>query len=645
MKAFFTAIAANLVTIAICVVGFFLLIVGVIAAAAGDQPVTVRTGSVLVIDLGQTLVDKPSQSEQRSVLDDALLSSGRNTVPLRGAILALRGAAKDDQISSVLIHGNINPSGYGSGYAAIRELRAAIDSFRTSKKPVHAHLVNPDTRDYYLASAASVVTLDPFGALLLPGMSAEHVFFAGLLEKYGIGVQVSRVGRFKAAVEPFTRTDMSPENRLQTRMYLTDMWSEVKRGIAESRGVDTASLQSIVDAQGIILPADALSAKLVDRVAYFDEVLKDLEAAAGVTQKNAAAAADSSAKVDTTKRVAADSSGKTDASKGVSAATLSDQPTLPQVTLEEYAPIAAARTRSYGKQSVAVVYAEGDIVDGNGDPGSIGGDALSRELRKLRAESSVKAVVLRVNSPGGSAIASEKIQHELLLIARKKPLVVSMGTVAASGGYWISTAAQRVFAQPNTITGSIGVFALVPNLKGLASKHGITFDTVKTGRYADIMTLTRPRTEDELAVLQRGTDAVYEAFIDRVATARHLSKDSVRAIAEGRVWSGADAMDIGLVDSIGGLEVAIKSAANLAKLTGDYDVREYPRVKSTTEMLTEMFEGKPEPVAAMFESRALSGRGPMQQLGREIMRQLGVLLTYDDPRGIYARMPFVLMVR
>jgi protease IV len=220
-----------------------------------------------------------------------------------------------------------------------------------------------------------------------------------------------------------------------------------------------------------------------------------------------------------------------------------------------------------------------------------------------------------------------------------------MGTVAASGGYWISTAASRVFAQPNTITGSIGVFSLVPNLKVLANRQGITFDSVKTGRYADIFTLSRPRTDDELAVLQRGTDAVYDAFIDRVATARHLSADSVRLIAEGRVWSGTDAMRIGLVDSIGGLDVAIKSAAGLAKLTGDYDIKEYPRAKSTTELLSEMFERNPEPVASLTMPSVFTGRGPAQQLGRDVMRQLGVLLTYDDPRGIYARMPYVLIIR
>ncbi|MCC6244349.1 MAG: signal peptide peptidase SppA [Gemmatimonadaceae bacterium] len=636
MKAFFTAIAANLVTIAIFVVGGILLIIGIAASAASEKPVAVRKGSVLVVDLEQTFVDAPTAAEHSSILDDALFAGGQNTIPLRSAMLALRAAAGDDDISGVLIRGTMSPSGYGSGYAALRELRSAMVDFKKSKKPIHAYLVNPDTRDYYLASAATTVTLDPFGSLLLPGMSAEQVFFSGMLEKYGIGMQVSRVGRFKAAVEPYTRSDMSPESRLQTRTYLDEMWAEVKRGIAESRGADTAQLQLLVDSLGIIEPQAALAAKLVDRVAYFDEVLTDLEIVSGVREKKLVGAVATS-----TAPARADS-----APTPPDVATMLGQPTLPQVMLEEYAPIAAARSRSIGaKQSVAIIYAEGDIVDGQGGAGNIGGDALARELRKLRTESSVQAVVLRVNSPGGSAIASEKIQRELALIRRTKPVVVSMGTVAASGGYWISTAASRVFAQPNTITGSIGVFSLVPNIKVLANKQGITFDTVKTGRYADLLTLSRPRTDAELAVLQRGTDAVYSAFIDRVATARKLTPDSVRQIAEGRVWSGTDAMRIGLVDSIGGLDAAIKSAASLAKLTGDYDVREYPRTKTTTELLSEMFENKPTPVASTALPSMLAGRGQVQQLSREILQQLGVLLTYNDPRATYARLPFILIVR
>jgi protease IV len=252
-----------------------------------------------------------------------------------------------------------------------------------------------------------------------------------------------------------------------------------------------------------------------------------------------------------------------------------------------------------------------------------------------------------VNSPGGSAIASETIRRELALISAQKPVVVSMGTVAASGGYWISTASSRVFAEPNTITGSIGVFSLIPNFKSLANRQGITFDTVKTGRYADMLTISRPRTPEEMAVIQRSVDAIYDAFIERVASSRKLSPDSVRAIAEGRVWSGAEAVRIGLVDSLGGLDAALRAAASLANLTGDYETREYPRAKSATEALTEMLNGAPEPVARVNAAAAalLKGNDAASTFARDILREMSVLLSYNDSRGVYARMPFVLRVR
>ena len=628
MKQFLTAIAANLITIALCVVGGIILIGALAASLTSSRPATVRNGSILVVDLGRALADAPAHTERQSPIDEVLSRSG-DVLPLRSAMLALGQAAGDSKIAGVLIRGTVDASGYQSGYAALRELRSAITAFRDkSKKPVHAFLVNPSVRDYYVASTASVVTLDPFGALYLPGMAAEQTFFAGLFEKYGIGVQVSRVGRFKAAVEPFTRKDMSPESRRQTESYLGDMWSEVKRGIAVSRGIDTVQLQAVVDAQGIILPADARAARLIDRVAYFDEVLTDLEKISGM------------------KPPAADSA-KSGASRP-RADVLLDRPKLPQVSLDEYAPIAAARARVVGaKQVVAIVYAEGDIVDGMGGPGNIGGDALSRELRRVRADDQVKAIVLRVNSPGGSAIASETIRRELALISRAKPVVVSMGTVAASGGYWISTASSRVFAEPNTITGSIGVFSLVPNVKGIANRNGITFDTVKTGRYADLFTASRPRTPGEMAVLQRSVDAIYDAFIQRVATSRKLSPDSVRLIAEGRVWSGTDALRIGLVDSLGGMDAALLSAAAQAKITGSYEVREYPRARSTTELLTKMFEDKPEPVATVSAAaqQLFAGRDPAGALARDLVRELSLLMAYNDPRHVYARMPFMLRIR
>lgn len=622
MKQFFAALAANLVTIAVCVV-LFVLMLGALAASAGETRVAaVPQGAVLVIDLDQPLSDRPVRETPASRIEAALASS-EDAMPLRAATQAIRVAGDDDRISGILVRGTVGADGLRSGFAALRELRAALVQFRaTSKKPVHAWLVNPDARSYYVASAASTVTLDPFGALLLPGLASEQVFLSGLFEKLGVGVQVSRVGRFKAAVEPFTRTSMSPENRLQVASYLGDLWSEMRLGIAATRGIDTAQLQAAVDEKGLLLPEDAKTAKLVDRVAYYDEVLADLRRIA--KPATVVAATDDT--------------------------TASDNIAIPQVALEAYAPMAVAKERVFAaRQSVAIVYAEGDIVDGEGGEGTIGGDALARELRRVRTLGTVKAVVLRVNSPGGSAIASEAIHRELSLLAKQKPLVVSMGSLAASGGYWISTAGRQIFAEPNTLTGSIGVFALVPNVQQLANKNGVTFDVVKTGRYADLMTVARPRTPDELAVFQRGTDAVYEAFLERVAFARKLSRDSVAAIAEGRVWSGRTAQRLGLVDSLGDLDAAVKSAAKFAALTGSYDVREYPRMKTAFERFSEMFDRTPAPASSVSaEARALTERlsqaGPLGALARDLTRELGTLSRWNDPRGVYARLPVILRV-
>ncbi len=655
MKQFFAALAANLVTIAIVVVGMILLVVGIAASAAGSRGPSVRDGSILIVNLEDALSDAPADFEPSSALERFMQASSSDKLPLRSAIVAIRAAANDDHIAGILIRGNVTADGYGSGYAALKELREALIAFHaTSKKPVHAYLVNAQTKDYYVASAASTITMDPFGALMVPGLASEQVFLAGLLEKYGIGIQVSRVGKYKSAVEPYIRKDMSPENRAQVKSYIGDLWSEVKRGVAASRKVDTLAFQTLVDREGILQPDMAKTSGLIDRVAYFDVVLNDLTALSKAGNPRRVLTAEESAKAmsetlpaparKTATVPAKADSGKRGATQ-LPASLAALMPELPQIGLSEYAPLAAARAQSIGvKQAIAIVYAEGDIVDGEGGPNMIGGDALARELRKVRSDTDIAAVVLRVNSPGGSAIASETIQRELALITKEKPLVVSMGTVAASGGYWITTAATRVFAEPNTITGSIGVFSLIPNVKTLANDHGVTFDTVKTGKYADLYTLMRPRTPDEMAVLQRSTDAIYNAFIERVSNARHLSTDSVRVIAEGRVWSGEDAMQIGLVDSLGNLDAAVKSAASMARVVGEYHIRELPRAKSASEVLMEIFDRKSPPVAS-FSSGLLAGRDPVRSLARGIIHELDVLLTFNDPRNAYARMPFVLTIR
>ncbi len=672
MKQFFTNIAANLATIALLFLVVLMLTIGLIAAASGDAAPSVPNGAVLVVDLSQSLSDRPAEHSPGSAWDRALADPGTSKLSLRGAVVALQEAATDERISSVLLRGNVASDGLSSGYGGLIEFRDALERVVASGKPVHAYLVDPTVRDYYVASAASTITLDPFGTVQFNGLSATQVHFAGFLEKYGIGVQVSRVGKFKAAVEPFTRTDMSPENRAQTRRYLESTWSEIKRSVAESRTLDTAQLQQLADSVALFTPDEALRYGLIDRVAHFDVLLADLRRASGATVASSetesggdstASSIDSAAPLP----MAADSTAQdvVNEDTATSGSLLPSLPTtLPQILLRDYARIAVARTSDVtARRKVAVVYAQGEIVNGEGGTDQVGGTSFARELRTLRNDNSVRAIVLRVNSPGGSVTASEEIQRELVLLNAKKPVVVSMGTLAASGGYWIATAARRVFAQPTTLTGSIGVFAVFPNLKGIAEKNGITVDTVSTARYADIYSIARPRTNAELALVQRSIDAVYDAFLLRVANARSLPLDSVAAIAEGRVWSGEDALALGLVDEMGDLNDAIVHAADLAQLGDDYGLLEAPKVKGATEMLQELFDDTPPPVVGTVKqalgvssapvqtsaaidawTRSASRHGPLADAVRSLARELGGLLMLNDPRGTYARMPFVIQL-
>lgn len=644
MKQFFTNIAANLVTMALIVLVGLVLVFGIVASATRTTSPTVPADAILVVDLSQPLADRPTERTPSSVWDRALAEPGGSRLSLRGAVIALEAAATDDRISGVLLRGNVLSDGLSSGYGGLLEFREAIERVVAAGKPVHAYLVDPGVRDYYVASAASTITLDPFGTLNFGGLSATQVHFAGFLEKYGIGVQVSRVGKFKAAIEPFTRPDMSPENRAQTQRYLDATWSEVKRGVAESRRLDTLTLQRLADSVALFLPADAERLGLVDRVAHFDVLLGDLQRLTRGSAAPALAAADSAA-------LATDSSATTSLRAMLPSS-------MPQVLLRDYARIAVNRAEDpTARRKIAIVYAQGEIVNGEGGMDQVGGRAFARELRALRGDRSVRAVVLRINSPGGSVVASEEIQRELVLLDREKPVVASMGTLAASGGYWIATAARRVYAQPGTLTGSIGVFAVFPNLQGIARKNGITVDTVSTGRYADLFGISRPRSDAELALIQRSVDAVYDAFLARVARARSLPLDSVRAIAEGRVWAGDDALALGLVDEIGDLDDALRHAASLADL-GDapYGVLELPKVKNASDVLQDIFDDGPPPVVGRLRAAlglgapapaayaAIPRTGPVADAVQGLVRELSALLRLDDPRGVYARLPYALQL-
>lgn len=608
MKNFFTSMLGALAALMIFSVGCSLLFVGflaVLAALGGGEKsgVAFERGSYLVFDLSTNISDAPPS------IDLGSLGGHTDTLQLRTVTRALRAAAKDDRIAGVFMTGDLTPAAFGSGYAALKEVRGALEAFKATGKPVTAYITYATTKTYYLASAASDLAIDPYGVILMPGLSSEPVFYAGLFEKLGVNVQVTRVGKYKSAVEPYTRREMSPENREEIAKLLNDIWGGLLADIGPSRKLEAEKIQGVVDAEGLLRAAIAKENGFVDRVAYRDEIYDALKTKTGRAG--------------------------------------SKEP-FKQVRLSDYAKIAKDIAdepkrdgdvpRMIGRGGrIAIVYAEGVIVDGEGEPGEVGSTKFSRELRKLRQDESIKAVVLRVNSPGGSASASEVIQREIRLIKKVKPLIVSMGTYAASGGYWIATYGDRIFAEPTTITGSIGVFGLQFDVKTGANNIGITFDSVKTGKFADALTISRPKTPEEIAVLQRMVDWIYEEFVTKVAESRNLTKEQVEAIAQGRVWSGIDAEKNGLVDELGGLDAAIAFAAEKAGLGRNYRLIEYPRQKDLMEAIQEFLED----VAPRYaRSRSLASK-----LTERIEAEVKTLRAFNDPNGIYARLPLHVSIR
>jgi protease-4 len=422
------------------------------------------------------------------------------------------------------------------------------------------------------------------------------MFFAAALKKYGVQVQVTRVGKYKSAVEPYILDKMSEANREQLSSLLGDIWDDWKGAVAADRKLAPADIQDLSDEKGVLTGPEALKAGLVDRLEAPDQVLDELKALAG--------------------RKATDLE-------------------FPQVDLETYMRIPVANP---SKNRIALVFAEGEIVDGNGHAGQAGGERLSRELRRLRLDPQVKAVVLRVNSPGGSALASELIQREVIMTRKVKPVVVSMGYLAASGGYWISTYGDRIFAEPNSITGSIGVYGLLPNIQKLAAEHGVSWDRIQTSRLADPTSIARPKSAVELARIQTVVDDIYDQFLTRVADSRRMTKDQVNEIAQGRVWSGRQAQKLGLVDELGGIQDAVRDAAKRARIQADYRVDGPGEPRSLAERLFRMLNSS--------DDRGLSeSRGPSSDLRSRFEQALDSLRGLNDPRGVYARMPFEMNLR
>ncbi len=626
MKSFFKTLFATFLALIIFSVLIVLLGIGVVAGLvklASKQETKIENGAFLVVDMSVNLTDAPVSFGSSKALAQLLGRNDTDTVSLRSLLAAIHAAADDKRIGGIFLHGSFTPEGYGAGFAALKEVREALLDFRKSKKPVIAYLVGPSTRDYYLASAAETVYLNPYGEMDLPGMATTPTFFKGALDKYGIGIQVVRHGKYKSAVEPFLTDKMSPENREQTQKLLDDVWGQFLTDVAAARNKTTAEIQALVDAKGIITPEDAKAAGLIDDIAYLPDLIEKLRAKAGTDEKS-------------------------HSFHQVDVATYVDKEVGKSEAADDSLATAAGITTGTAPK-LAIVYAEGEIVDGDTEKvGVVGGDRYARVLRRLRQDPNVKAIVLRVNSPGGSGLASETIQHELALArAAGKKVVVSMGTVAASGGYWISTAADQVFAEPNTITGSIGVFGLLPNFQGLANDHGVTFDEVKTGKYAALSTATRPKTPEEFAAVQTLVEDFYKKFVNKVAAGRNLPPEKVDEIGQGRVWSGSEALKLGLVDQVGGLNDAMNYAREKGGLANDAKVVEFPVPRDLSEQLAAALAGKKEPeTSASANVLTALGIGPRSgALGRSlegVQADLRTLNEVSEPTGAYARMPFDL---
>ncbi|MBE8988980.1 signal peptide peptidase SppA [Nostoc sp. LEGE 12450] len=580
------------------------LLLLIFAASSKDTGPNVKDKSVLVFDLSMKITDSEPSSDE--LFQNTISGVDDERMALRKVVETLEKARRDPRIVGIYLDSTSASQAGNVGYASLKEIRKALEEFRASGKKIVAYGSDWSEKEYYLSSVADSIVLNPLGMMEVNGLSSQPMFLAGALQKYGIGVQVVRVGKFKGAVEPFILTKLSPENREQTQKLLDDVWGEWRTTVGASRKIEPNQLQAIADNQALLEATQAKTNGLVDRVAYPDEVVSDLKKL-------------------------------TNSDK--------DDKTFRQINLNSYAEVSGKSlgVERSSKNQIAVVYAEGEIVDGKGDAGQVGGDRFAKIFSKLRQDKDVKAVVLRINSPGGSATASEVMQREVKLTREAKPVVVSMGDVAASGGYWIASDSNRIFAEPNTITGSIGVFGVLFNGAKLANDNGITWDSVKTGTYADSQTVSRPKSPQELALYQRSVNRIYNMFLNKVSQGRKLPEQKVAEIAQGRVWSGVAAKEIGLVDEIGGLNSAIAYAVKEAKLGEDWEVQEYPRTSS----FGERFFGRATEEARTalgIEAAQLKPSNPLTTEFQKLQQEVEILQKMNDPQGVYARLPFNLKI-
>ncbi len=537
MKQFFKFVLATIVGLFFTLIIIFFFIVGIIAAAGGEKTTNVEANSILHIQFTKEIAERTPENPLKDV---PFLGIGDDkNIGLNDILANIKKAKTDNNIKGIFL----DESQLNAGEATIEEIRNALIDFKRSGKFVIAYSEIYTQGFYYLASVAGKVYINPKGIFEFGGFSSQITFLKGALDKLGIEAQIIKVGTYKSAVEPYVLTKMSDANRQQVTSYLGSLYDHFLTRISVSRKVNKDSLFNYANNLLIQEPEDALKYKLVDGLKYKDEILLDVKNRLGI-----------------------------DIKKDIKSIEIEDYThTTTKVDVEKTSP---------ADGRIAVIYATGEISGGEGNDNNIGSETTSKAIRKVRLDKKVKAVVLRVNSPGGSSLASDVIWREVMLTKKVKPVIVSMGDVAASGGYYIACAADSIIAQPNTITGSIGIFAVLPNLQKLFNdKLGVTFDGVKTGKYADLGDMSRPLTNEEKAILQKQVNRGYDDFTKAVAAGRHKTQEYINTIGQGRVWTGEQALKNGLVDKLGNMDDAVKLAAKMAKLK-DYKLVTYPEQKS-----------------------------------------------------------------
>ena len=537
IKRVLSTVTGIFVFLTICFFGILLL--GVLFSSESDDLVKVRSNSVLELKLDFPINDYAGKTK---FVEYPFLNEDKKN-GLFNIIDAINYAETDDKIKGISIDNNF----INAGISQTKALRGALDKFKASGKFVVAYGDIYSQKDYYLSSVADTIYLNPVGMMEFKGLYTERLYFKDFQEKSGFKMEVVRLGKYKSAVEPFLASEMSDNNREQISVYLNSLWNEMKLDISKSRSIPVDRLNRIADSLLARNPNLAKSSNLIDKIAYHDEYLNGMKYALGIDSEK----------------------------------------DLNLIEVADYSEYASNKLKAnYNKNKIAVIFAEGDIMYAEGEKGIVGHGAINRSLQKARKDDKIKAIVLRVNSPGGSALASELIWREIELTKKVKPVIVSMGDLAASGGYYIASNAHKIIAEPTTITGSIGVFGMLPNGKNLADNMGINAEQVVTNKNAVTYSFFEPLNTEQRRFIKEGILDIYDLFSKRVAEGRNLTREQVETIAQGRVWTGADAVKNGLVDELGGLDLALKYAAEAADIQ-DYKIKEFPVFEKNLDKMLE----------------------------------------------------------